>query len=319
MIAEFSDPHILKTTVVVKVINERGEVEKGDGRGVFRDVITEFWSQIFISAALGASEKVHTIRHDFQSGEWEAIARVLVYGYIRESYIPIQLSPAFLSLCLFGEGGISKSFLVESFKAYLSMGEKEIVNDVLSGKLNPIDEDVLEFLSSYKCFKTPSEKTFESIIWELAHQEIIQRPRYIANCWTPIVSILKAYLPLQSPDNIVNLFSEKKPSGKKVIKLLDVHPSSEAERACFDQLKRYIRSIEGNLGCFLHFITGSNIIACEKITIMFNQLDGKSRRPIAHTCTPSLELSSTYQSFNELAEEFSNVLRQQGSWEFDIV
>ena len=32
----------------------------------------------FISAAVGASEKVPTIRHDFQSGEWEAIARILV-------------------------------------------------------------------------------------------------------------------------------------------------------------------------------------------------------------------------------------------------
>lgn len=154
------------------------------------------------------------------------------------------------------------------------MEEQEIVNDVLSGKLNPDDDDVLEFLSSYKCFKTPNEKTFESIIWELAHQEIIQKPRYIANCWAPIVSMLKAYLPFQSPDKIVNLFSEKKPNGKKVLKMLDAHPSSDAERACFDHLKRYIRSIEGNIGCFLHFVTGSNIIICEKIAIMFNQLNG---------------------------------------------
>ena len=304
---------------MVKVINERGEVEKGEGCGVSRDIITEFWNLFFISAAVGASEKVPTIRHDFQSGEWEAIARILVYGYTREGYIPIQLSPAFLFLCLFGESNINKSFLIESFKAYLSMGEQEIVNDVLSGKLNPDDDDVLEFLSSYKCFKTPNEKTFESIIWELAHQEIIQKPRYIANCWAPIVSMLKAYLPFQSPDEIVNLFSEKKPNGKKVLKMLDSHPSSDAERACFDHLKRYIRSIEGNIGCFLHFVTGSNIIICEKIAIMFNQLNGKARRPVAHTCTPLLELSSTYQSYNELAEEFSNVLRQKGSWEFDIV
>jgi hypothetical protein len=56
--------------------------------------------------------------------------------------------------------------------------------------------------------------------------------------------------------------------GKKVIKMLDAHPSSEAERACFDHLKRYIRSIESNIGCFLHFVTGSNVIACEKIAII---------------------------------------------------
>lgn len=95
---------------MVKVINERGEVKKGEGCGVSRDIITEFCNLFFISAAVGASEKVPTIRHDFQSGEWEAIARILVYGYTRERYIPIQLSPAFLSLCLFGESNINKSF-----------------------------------------------------------------------------------------------------------------------------------------------------------------------------------------------------------------
>ena len=186
--------------------------------------------------------------------------------------------------------------LVNVVSQILSMGEREIVNDVLSGKLNPMDDDVLDFLHSFKCFKSPVEKSdLESIIWELAHQEIIQKPRYIASCWGPIVSILKAYAPFQSSDNVVSLFNEKRPNGKKVIKMLDMHPSNDAERACFDHLKRYIRSVEGNIGCFLHFTTGSNILVCGKIVNMFNKLDGKARRPIAHTCTPLLKISSIYQ------------------------
>ena len=55
---------------MVKGIDERGEFEKGDGRGVFSDIITEFWDLLFISAAVGTSEKVPAIRHDFQSKEW---------------------------------------------------------------------------------------------------------------------------------------------------------------------------------------------------------------------------------------------------------
>lgn len=92
-----------------------------------------------------------------------------------------------------------------------------------------------------------------------------------------------------------------------------VHLSSDAKRACFDHLKRYIRSIKGNIACFLHFVTDSNIIICEKIVIMFSQLNGKARRPVAHTCTPLSELTSAYQSYNK------NGLRQKGSWQFDIV
>ena len=57
----------------------------------------------------------------------------------------------------------------------------------------------------------------------------------------------------------------------------------------------------------------------DSLEVTFVNVDGLSRRPIAHTCTPSLELPSTYQSFNELSEEFSSLLREKGFWEFDIV
>ena len=57
----------------------------------------------------------------------------------------------------------------------------------------------------------------------------------------------------------------------------------------------------------------------DSLEVTFVNVDGLSRRPIAHTCTPSLVLPSTYQSFNELSEEFSSLLREKGFWEFDIV
>ena len=38
------------------------------------------------------------------------------------------------------------------------------------------DDDVLELLSSYKCFRLPSKEAMPNIIFELAHQELIQIP-----------------------------------------------------------------------------------------------------------------------------------------------
>ena len=144
-ISEFLDKDILKYVLVAKVIDERGQIEKGEGRGVFRDLLTEFWNVFFISATVGVSEKVPAIRHDFQGHEWEAIARILLYGYSREGYFPIQLSHAFVSLCLFGEHNISKAFLLESFKAFLSVSEQEVVNDVLGEALT---QQMMMLLSS---------------------------------------------------------------------------------------------------------------------------------------------------------------------------
>ena len=57
----------------MRVVDERGKVEEGEGEGVTRDIIATFWQQFFSSAAIGDKEKVPAIRHDYQKSEWEAI------------------------------------------------------------------------------------------------------------------------------------------------------------------------------------------------------------------------------------------------------
>ena len=67
---------------------------------------------------------------------------------------------------------------------------------------------------------------------------------------------------------------------------------------------------------FLQFITGSDIISCDSIEVTFSALDGTSRRPVAHTCGPLLEIPSSSQSYNE---EFSELLQNKEAWHFNIV
>ena len=63
------------------------------------------------------------------------------------------------------------------------------------------------------------------------------------------------------------------------------------------------------------FITGKVSV----IVPAFSALDGASRRPVAHTCGPLLEIPSSYQSYNELSEEFSELLQHKEAWHFNIV
>ena len=63
---------------------------------------------------------------------------------------------------------------------------------------------------------------------------------------------------------------EKRPSSRKVIKLLKCVPASDAENQCLDHLKRYIKSLQGqSLTRFLQFTTGSDIIVTEQIKVDF--------------------------------------------------
>ena len=320
LIKEFKDKEILNYTLNIRVISSNGALEKGEGIGVTREILSLFWQSFFTSLAVGAKEKVPSIRHDFQKNDWEAIARVLLYGYISTKYFPLNLSVAFVALCILGEEKLSNDLLLDSFKLYVSVDEKKVIDACMNGHFDNNDEDTKDFLSSYKCFRVANVENISEIIFQLAHQEIVQRPKYIATCWSTMLKSLTIFDPFKSIEGLRGMFEEKTASPKKVLKLLSAQPENDAERESFDHLKRFIKSLnDGALSAFLQFTTGSDIIIFDSLEVTFVNVDGLSRRPIAHTCTPSLELPSTYQSFNELSEEFSSLLREKGFWEFDIV
>ena len=66
MITIFSDPGIFNSVIQVQVIDERGRYEKGEGKGVVLDMITNFWQDCFTSSMVGSNEKIPFIRHDVQ-------------------------------------------------------------------------------------------------------------------------------------------------------------------------------------------------------------------------------------------------------------
>ena len=302
-----------------RVIDERGRLEEGEGSGVTRDVITTFWQQIFAATSLGDKEKVPCIRHDFQKSEWVAIARVLVFGFKKVDYFPFGLSKAFLGSCLFEEDSIDSDFLLSSFRLYNSSEDREAFDRIPGGTFENDDDEILDFLSNYKAFKMPTKENVHGILAELAHQELIQRPRYISQCWTSELSQLKDHVEFSSCDSLAKFYLENMPTAKKVVKVIESLPTNEAETQCLDFLRKFIRSLDTPaLGTFLKFTTGSDILP-QRLEVSFTSMDGLARRPIAHTCGPLLELPKTYRSYSELAEELTSLLREQGAWGFNIV
>ena len=323
IIEEFKDLSILDFILNIVVLDEGGKPESGRGTGVTREVVSIFWQQFFPALSTGATEKIPSIRHDYQRKEWEAIGRFLVYGYINVQYFPISLSCVLVGCCLFGEEIITGDLLLESFYHFLPNDEADILQKTASPDFDPLDEELLDILSSYKCFKNPTKENIAMIISQLAHQELIQKPRYVSNCWSPIFQALKTSTQLSSIENVREMYAMKKPSPKKVVKLfkkVEGPPLTDSEAQTFDFLKKFVKTLsEDALKAFLQFTTGSDLLITSSIEVSFSAIDGAGRAPIAHTCGPLLEMPSTYQSFNELSEEFSNVLKEKESWSFRIV
>ena len=121
---------------------------------------------------------------------------------------------------------------------------------------------------------------------------------------------MKAHSSFQDASNIFEFYEDKKPMPKKVIKMLDASPESDAQYVALEHLTRFVKSLGSNVAAFIQFTTGASVILDgQKLKVSFTQSNGFARRPIAHTCGPMLEVPSTYQCYNELCEEFSSILQ----------
>ena len=270
MIKIFNDPNILEYTLNFSVKDANGHEEKGVGKGVTLDVLTHFWQQFFTVLTIESSEKTPYIRHDHQKVEWEAIARIIVFGYTVANYFPLQLSQLFIGICLFGEEGLTRSDLLASFRLYVTGEDRDIFDLCLNGEFDPKSNEVLDFLSLWKCHKLPTKENIETILFELAHQELVQKPRYIANCWAPILSILQINPLFQTRERLASLYESKRPTAKKIINMLKAESPNDHQKQALDHLKRYIRFLEGKaLERFLHFVTASDVITCNHWMVSF--------------------------------------------------
>ena len=95
---------------------------------------------------------------------------------------------------------------------------------------------------------------------------------------------------------------------------------NRAQQRTFGFLISYIGNLNmKSMRLFFHFVTGSAVRIGKHIAVEFNSLFGLERRPIAHTCTCTLELPITYSTLIEFTNEFDNVLSDDNVWIMDTI
>ena len=83
----------------------------------------------------------------------------------------------------------SEDTLPELFNEYLAPSEEPVVRkafqrtDDKSNLDDTADEELFDLLERFECRKIPTKENIMSLILEVAHKEIIQKPQYIADCW----------------------------------------------------------------------------------------------------------------------------------------
>ena len=130
------------------------------------------------------------------------------------------------------------------------------------------NDELMDLLSSYNCFRVLKENNFKNIIVELSHQELIQKPKYIINCFGMAFRhhLLKKF---PNDSNIYDFYEEEMPTHTKVLKKLFLDEMNERQKLVSDFLKGYIKSFDKiEFKLFLRFVVGSDNIPVE-INVVF--------------------------------------------------
>ncbi|CAI5655050.1 unnamed protein product [Oreochromis niloticus] len=313
LISAFKDSNIISSEVNIKMLLPNGELEQGEGSGVLRDCLTEFWMDFYDSCTLGVEVKVPFIRHDFQCEEWQAIARVFVVGWKQAGYFPVKLAIPFLEEILYGS---TTSSLKDSFLLYVSQEERSVLLKALDDFSSVDTDELLEVLDAHECKQVPTKDTLLPVLAQIGHKVIIQAPMFVIKCWRPVVGSVAGLLP---PEGLHHFIAEKKPTVKTVKELLIFPEEMTAAQSTVSRyLKRYIGEIDFNyLQLFLRFCTGSNLLD-KAILIEFIETTDFLRRPQSHTCGCVLKLPLGYHSYPDFRSEFNSILASS-MWVMDVV
>ncbi|XP_033630774.1 uncharacterized protein LOC117292736 [Asterias rubens] len=315
MIAHFKDPYIILEEIETSFVNERGI----DCDGVSRDAYCSFWEEFFECASKGEAGRVPVITANWIKEEWKAIGRILLKGYMDHQYFPLQFSEAFIIGLIHGEEKVSQEILEKSFLAYLCSSDSNLVKMALKSDTEPKDNAQLtDFLYSMGCRSIPTQPRLSTVLLQVAHLELIQRPFYAMKTMAEAAFNEWADL-LPSVQSVLNLYEEKKPTTQKVVKMLQCKVMNEAQERSLRYIKEFVRSLpQQSLRKFLHFLTGSDTAPTKAIQIIFTKLDGLARRPIAHACGPCLELPSTYKNYSDFRKEMEAILSNTDNFEMSI-
>lgn len=286
----------MNMTLKMNFVNEKAI----DDAGVSREVYTAFWEQ-FIEQCEGETERVPRLRPDFSEAEWQAVGRIWVKGLVDHGVMPVKLSMAFILACISGIDSVDTDILMSSFLNYLLPTERSAVEKALQGTMEESDEeDLFDLFSRMGSHFLPPKNSMKSAIETMAHKAILQEPKYIVDCFSTPMSLVKLKLP--DKESVLSLYELKKATGKRVMQLLETTKVvlSQREQATFNHLQRYVKNADqAKAEKILRFCTGSSVICVDKIMICFNVETGLNRRPVAHTCGATLEVPCTYSSYPE--------------------
>lgn len=235
MLEEFSSLSKFCGTVAVTMVSANGREEMAvDTGGVFRDGLTEFWSDFYDRCTAGKEYKVPVVREDFDKAKWQAVAKVIHTGWLQTKYFPLQMARPVMETVILG---VAQGDLIDCFLLYVSESDRKILEQAMASFEDVDKDELLSVLSDYECKRIPRNR--EQLMDDLngiSHMIFIQMPKFISDAWREVLE------DVMTEKDLDTIYDKCTPTSKNVLQLLsrEITSTEESTRA-LNFLKRFVK------------------------------------------------------------------------------
>lgn len=283
-----------------------------DYGGVQRDMFSAFWEEAYSKFFEGATLLVPMVHPHMDMATYPILGRIISHGYLVTGHLPVRIALPTLINMLLGPKSVPCQLLLDAFLDYISAHERSVFREALrygyEGRFpSSVQETLLNVLSRFGCRQLPTPTNLRCCIEHIAKYEFVSRPSAaVFAVHSGIPNSHQVFWMQQTVSSVSTIYQKLTVTAKKVSDMLMLpETKSQNEERVYSYLTTMLGNMNSNeLRSFLRFVTGSSVCSSNEILVTFNSVSGLARRPLAHTCDSTLELSSTYMNFDEFYGDF---------------
>lgn len=299
-----------------------------DAGGVSREMFSAFFEVLYTRHFDGAGLLHPVVNPHVKDSDLRLFGFIISCAYISSGILPMKISFPCLSAILLPNPEVPDKIFIHGLLESISVHDAEIIREGFKYTSEPcfstlLQAKLVDVLGSLDCREVPNPQRFHDVVVDVANYHLLRKP-------SSVISGMHAGIPqIHSPfwqglecTEFFNVYQAMQATPSKVLEMLsDVMSMNPKEEKVICYLRQYIGNMRQNeTQAFLRFVTGSSACSSNPLLIVFNSEEGMARRPIAHTCGFTLELSTQYDSYSDFAGEFSAVLSNSDglSWRMDV-
>ena len=267
-----------------------------------------------------------------KTSELKTLGLIISCSYLLAGVLPVRIAfPTLAAILLAKSHDLPDHVMVDSFTGILSAHDSAVIEsacrkvELKEPFSESLQTNLLTVLSGFDCREAPSVDTFSHVVCDISNYLFIRKPcAFINDVRAGIPPVHQGFWKAMSCRDLYDLYRSMQASPAKVLSMLsEVVPSTPKEEAVLSYLCQYIGNMRHEeLQIFLQFVTGSSVCTANPLVVSFNNLEGLARRPVVHTCGYTIELSTSYASYSDFAQEFSSILNTSPGnpiWNMDAV